>query len=285
MSKVWLITGVSRGLGFALAAAALARGDRVVGTTRDGVAPDGLGIGLTVVPFEATDAAAASQLIERAFAAHGRIDVLVNNAGYGLLGAFEASTDEEVRHLFDVNVFAPVRLIREALPRLRAQESGHIVNIASIAGIAPAPGSALYSATKAALSAMSYSLAAEVAQMGLWVSVVSPGAFRTDFLADRSLRRTASSSAYAPVNDALRTWRANDGRQSGDPAKAAEAILALVDADEPPLDLLLGSDAVHRARARLDRFDDDVRGWESVSFATSHQDQRSQSEDNNVQHA
>ncbi|MET0314518.1 MAG: SDR family NAD(P)-dependent oxidoreductase [Hansschlegelia sp.] len=270
MAKVWLITGVSRGLGHALARAALAAGDRVIGTTRGGGAPAGLSGDLLVLPFEAGDPTAAGRLAADAFSAHGRIDVLVNNAGYGLLGPVEDTSDEAARELFDVNVFAPFRLIRAALPRLRNQESGHIVNVASIAGIAPAPGSALYSASKAALSALSYSLAAEVAPLGLWVTVVSPGAFRTDFLGDRSLRRTAGSDAYAPVNDALRAWSANDGRQTGDPARAAEAILQLVEADEPPLDLLLGQDALDRAERRADRFAADIRDWRGISTDTAH---------------
>lgn len=270
MAKVWLITGISRGLGYAVATAALAAGDHVIGTTRNGDAPEGLSGDLVVLPFEATDPAAADRLIADAFAAYGRIDALVNNAGYGLLGPVEATDDQAVRDLFEVNVFAPFRLIRAALPRFRTQEYGHIVNIASIAAVAPSAGSALYSATKAALSAMSYSLAAEVAPMGLRVTVVSPGAFRTDFLSDRSLRHAGSSDDYAVVNDAVRAWSANDGRQAGDPALAAAAILLLVDADEPPLDLLLGQDALDRAEHRADRLASDMRAWRSVSVDTAH---------------
>jgi NAD(P)-dependent dehydrogenase (short-subunit alcohol dehydrogenase family) len=270
VAKIWLITGISRGLGHAIARAALDAGDTVVGTTRSGDTPDGLSGDLRVLPFEAADPAAADRLVADAFAVHGRIDFLVNNAGYGLLGPVEETDDQAVHDLFEVNVFAPFRVIRAALPRFRAQESGHIVNIASIAGVAPAPGSALYGATKAALSAMSYGLAAEVAAIGVWVTVVSPGAFRTDFLADRSLKRTGSSDAYAPVNDAMKAWRANDGRQDGDPALAAAAILQLVDADEPPLDLLLGQDALDRAGHRADRMAADVRDWRSISAGTGH---------------
>jgi NAD(P)-dependent dehydrogenase (short-subunit alcohol dehydrogenase family) len=271
MARVWLITGISRGLGHALAAAVLASGDRVIGTTRSGDGPEGLSGDLVVLPFEASDPAAAEHLAADAFAIHGHVDVLVNNAGYGLLGAIEETDVPAVRDLFEVNVFAPFRLIRAALPRLRAQQGGHIVNLASIAGVAPTLGAGIYGATKAALAAMSYSLAAEVAPFGLWVSVVSPGAFRTEFLGKDSIRRAEGRGIYREVDDAVARWASNDGRQLGDPALAAAAILQLVEADEPPLDLLLGQDALDRAERWADRMAADIRDWRSVSAGTSHQ--------------
>lgn len=270
MAKVWLITGISRGLGRALATAALSAGDGVIGTTRSGDSPEGLSGDLRVLPFEAGDPAAADPLVADAFAVHGRIDVLVNNAGYGLLGPVEETDDQAVRGLFEVNVFAPFRLIRAALPRFRAQGNGHIVNVASIAGMAPSLGAGVYGATKAALAAMSYSLAAEVAPLGLWVSVVSPGAFRTEFLGKDSIRRTAGQGAYREVDDALAHWFENDGAQLGDPVLAAAAIRQLADADEPPLDLLLGQDALDRAERRADRLAADIRDWRPVSGNTAH---------------
>ena len=270
MARVWLITGISRGLGHALAEAALAAGDRVIGTTRSGDTPKGLSGDLRVLPFEATDPGAADRLAADAFAMHGRIDVLVNNAGYGLLGSIEDTEDQAAREIFEVNVFAPLRLIRATLPHFRAQASGHIVNLASVAGVAPSVGAGVYGATKAALSAMSYSLAAEVAPFGVWVSVVSPGAFRTEFLGKDSIRLTTGRGAYREVDDALARWAANDGAQLGDPALAAAAIMQLVDADEPPLDLLLGQDALDRAERRADRMAADIRNWRSVSANTAH---------------
>ena len=147
-----------------------------------------------------------------AFAVHGRIDVLVNNAGYSLLGPIEETEDRAVHDLFEVNVFAPLRLIRSALLRFRDQASGNIINLASIASVAPSLGAGAYGATKAALSAMSYSLTAEVDPWGLWVSVVSPGAFRTEFLGKDSIRRTGGRRAYREVDDALARWAANDGK-------------------------------------------------------------------------
>jgi NAD(P)-dependent dehydrogenase (short-subunit alcohol dehydrogenase family) len=270
MDKVWLITGISRGLGHALAKAALDGGDRVIGTTRSGDIPKDLSGDLVVTPFEADDPAGADRLIADAFDTHGRIDVLVNNAGYGLLGPIEESDDQAVRDLFEINVFAPFRLIRAALPRLRVQERGHIINVASIAGVAPSMGAGIYGATKAALAAMSYSLASEVAPFGLWVTVVSPGAFRTGFLGKDSIQRTCARGAYPQIDEALARWAANDGVQLGDPALAAAAILRLTDAGEPPLDLLLGQDALDRAESRAQRMTADIHDWRSISATTSH---------------
>ena len=268
--KIWFITGISRGLGHALTGAALARGDAVIGTTRDGSRPSALVGDLTVLPLEMSATEEIARIVHQAHAVHGRLDVVVNNAGYGLLGSIEAARDDEVARQFSVNVFGPLALIRAVLPLLRAQSAGHIVNISSVAGIAPAAGSGLYSATKAALTALSYSLAQEVAPFGIWVTNVAPGSFRTDFLSPRSAHRTASDiDDYAASSGrAVEGLLTKDGRQIGNPEAAALAILQAVDADEPPLDLLLGSDALQRAHLRRDRFDEEVSRWGDVSRST-----------------
>lgn len=269
--KTWLITGISRGLGFALATAALDRGDVVVGTTRDGRSPPMLSSDrLHAFPLVMGDLTRVEQAFSEATALAGPIDVLVNNAGFGLLGSIETAAQDEIDQIFNVNVYAPLALIRGALPLMRARARGHIVNISSVAAIAPAPGSGIYSATKAALSAVSVSLAQEVAPMGIWVTNVSPGSFRTEFLSEQSVRRTERNvDDYAATSGRAVTGLLNkDGKQIGDPQKAAQAILAAVDADEPPLDLILGSDAIARTRARLDRFEDDLRQWDDVSTST-----------------
>jgi NAD(P)-dependent dehydrogenase (short-subunit alcohol dehydrogenase family) len=269
--KIWLITGISRGLGHALAQAALARGDLVIGTTRNGEPPAGMGCeSLTVLPLEMADEGQITRQVEVAFGRHGRLDVIVNNAGYGLLGSVESASEDEVKQVFAVNFFGPLALIKAALPFLRAQNSGHIVNISSVQAIASTPGAGLYAATKAALDAMSHSLAQELAPFGIWVSLVQPGAFRTAFLSDHSARRTARNiDDYAATSgravDGLLT---RSGRQLGDPRRGATAIIEAVDADEPPLNLLLGSDALTRTKARLDRFDEDIRRWESLTLST-----------------
>ncbi|MGN8001090.1 oxidoreductase [Sphingomonas sp. 22176] len=270
--KTWFITGISRGLGKALAEAALARGDTVVGTVRE-AAPDlATGSGtLHVIPVDLTDATAIAPAVQAAFDKAGRIDVLVNNAGYGLLGALEEATDAEFERLFAVNVFAPFAIIRAALPALRRQGSGHILNITSIAGRAPAGSSGLYAATKAALEGLTQSLAQEIAPLGLNATAIAPGAFRTDFLSDHSIRRSQGGAPYAEsVGTGIARLDAMAGRQIGDPGKAAAAILALVDAPNPPLHLLLGSDALRRAREKLDAVIDEIDRWETVTRSTDY---------------
>ena len=268
----WFITGISRGLGLALADAALARGDTVIGTTRDGTAALAAGAGtLHVLPLEITAAASVQAAAARAVTLAGRIDVVVNNAGYGLLGAVEEATDAEVARLFEVNVFGPFRLIRAVLPQLRAQGSGHIVNVTSIAGRAPGAASGLYAAAKSAMEGLSQSLAQEVGPLGIRVTAVAPGAFRTDFLSAHSIRRTDGSVADAYRGTVGRMLALMDdmaGRQIGDPARAAAAILALVDAPAPPLHLLLGSDALRRARARIAAVTAEIDAWESTTAST-----------------
>jgi NAD(P)-dependent dehydrogenase (short-subunit alcohol dehydrogenase family) len=268
--KTWFITGISRGLGKALAEAALARGDTVVGTMREG-APDiapGRGT-LHVLTLDVADADAIAPAVAAAFAKTARIDVLVNNAGYGLLGAIEEASDAEVARLFDVNVFGPFRLIRAALPHLRQQGSGHIVNITSIAGRAPMASSGMYAAAKSAVEGLSQSLGQEVAPFGLKVTAIAPGGFRTDFLTDHSVRRSQIADAYADsVGKSLAYLDAMAGRQIGDPARAAAAILTLVDAPEPPLHLLLGSDALRRGREKLDAVIEEIDRWEDLTCST-----------------
>lgn len=268
--KTWLITGISRGLGKALAEAALARGDTVIGTVRHGTPDIAPAAGtLHVLALDIADAAAIAPAIDAAFAQTGRIDVLVNNAGYGLLGAIEEATDAEVERLFRTNVLGPFALIRAALPGLRAQGSGHIVNITSIAGRAPMASSGMYAAAKAAMEGLSQSLSQEVAPLGLKVTAVAPGGFRTDFLTDHSIRRSTVAAAYADsVGRSLAYLDASAGRQPGDPVRAAQAILDLVDSPEPPLHLLLGSDALRRAREKLDAVIDEIDRWEGVTLST-----------------
>jgi NAD(P)-dependent dehydrogenase (short-subunit alcohol dehydrogenase family) len=268
--KTWLITGISRGLGLALAKAALADGDNVIGTVRSGTPNLKAAPGkLQVVTVDVADGAAAETAIKQAFAAAGTIDVIVNNAGYGLLGATEKATDAELTHIFAVDVFAPFRIIRTALPYLRAQGSGHIVNITSVAGRAPAAGYSLYASVKYALEGMSVSLAQELAPFGIKVTAVAPGAFRTDFLSAHSIRKSDADNAYAGnIGRITAAFDANDGKQIGDPERGAQAIIAAVKADNPPLHLLLGSDALRRAREKLDAVIEEIDRWEDLTRST-----------------
>lgn len=271
--KVWLITGASRGLGRSIAEKALGAGHLVIGTSRSGRADWGEGRAeLQFLPLDLTKATEVEAFVGRAFEIHGRIDVLVNNAGGGLLGALEESTDEEVQPVFELNFFGPLRLIRAALPRLREQGSGHVVNISSIAGLAPGPGSSIYAAAKFALEGMSESMDQEVRPLGINVTIVEPGAFRTDFLSSKSIAHSSKKiEAYASTSGAMvGKLEAMDGNQIGDPDKGAEAILRLVDSDNPPLRLLLGSDAFNRAGTKLRKLDAEIKEWESVTVGTDY---------------
>jgi NAD(P)-dependent dehydrogenase (short-subunit alcohol dehydrogenase family) len=252
-----------------LAQAALARGDKVIGTTRDGRSDIA---GAIVLPLEMTDAAGIDRTVESAFDQAGTIDVIVNNAGYGLVGAVEDAKAEEVERLFAVDLFGPFRLIRAALPYLRRQKSGHIVNITSIAGRAPGAASAYYAAAKFGLEGFSQSLAQEVAPLGIKVTSVAPGAFRTDFLSSHSIRKSApATEGYGETaGKMLDAFERMDGRQLGDPARAAEALLKLTDAKKPPVQLLLGSDAWRRVQARQEAAVAEMSEWQAVTLGTDH---------------
>lgn len=267
----WFITGISRGLGKALAAAALAEGDTVIGTVRTGSFELEHDRGrLHVLNADLVDGQAAAASVAKAFEIAGEIDVIVNNAGYGLLGALEKASDADVERLFAVDVFAPFRIIRTALPYLRAQRRGHIINITSIAGRAPTTGSAVYAAAKYALEGLSSALALEIAPLGIKITAVAPGAFRTDFLSSHSIRKSdAEDAAYAAtIGQSSAAFDSAAGRQLGNPALAAQVIISLVRADNPPLHLLLGSDALRRARSKLDQIVDEIDAWETITRST-----------------
>jgi NAD(P)-dependent dehydrogenase (short-subunit alcohol dehydrogenase family) len=271
--KVWFITGVSRGFGKVLTEHALANNDLVIGTTRDGKASfDGDTRNVQVLPLEITDPPAIRLTIAKAHALHGSLDVVVNNAGYGLLGSVEEATEEEIDHLFEVNFHGTRRVVQAVLPFLRGQRRGHIFNITSIGGLAPGIGSGFYSASKFAVEGFSQSLAREVAPLGIKVTLVEPGVFRTDFLSDRSIRTTALEIAdYEPTVGVARAKFAKiAGHQIGDPLKAAAAIFRMSREPQPPLHLVLGSDAVQRVREKQAQLAADLQRWEAVSLGTDY---------------
>jgi NAD(P)-dependent dehydrogenase (short-subunit alcohol dehydrogenase family) len=268
-NRVWLITGASSGFGRALALAAAAAGDTVVATGRNAaaleeltaLAPDRIGARVS----DASDVSAAGPLVADVLAEHGRIDVLVNNAGRGQVGAMEDTTDEELRSLFDLHVLGPAALTRAVLPRMRAQGSGAVVQMSSFGGQVAYPGFGAYCATKFALEGMSEALAAEVAPHGIRVLVVEPGAFRTSF-SGSGLQESAVSPAYADTAGATREMiKSIDGTQPGDPAKAATAILTALAAPNAPLRLPLGDDAVDGIRQHAEAVLSDLQTWEGLS--------------------
>ena len=255
-SPVWFITGCSSGLGRALARQLLDRGHRLVATARR---PETLADLVAIHPDRcralALDVAVAAQIppiVAQAAAAFGRLDVVVNNAGYGLVGAVEEVSDEQIARSFETNFFGALRVMRAALPFLRAQRRGHFVNISAAAAIANYAGFSIYGATKCALEGVSESLAAEVRPLGLKVTIVQPGPFRTDFIS-RSLERASGHVAdyEASSGKFLRFLETMSGRQPGDPGKAADAIIAAVASEHPPLRLVLGKYANEKARRKL----------------------------------
>jgi NAD(P)-dependent dehydrogenase (short-subunit alcohol dehydrogenase family) len=270
--KSWLITGISRGLGLALAEAALARGDTVVGTVRGSVPSIAEGNGtLHVLKLDVTERVEIVATVDEAFVlADGKIDIVVNNAGFGLLGAIEEATADEVAKVFAANFLGTLNVIQAALPHLRVQKCGHIINITSIAGHAPGTGAGIYAAAKHAVEGLSKCLSQEVAPFGIKVTAVAPGAFRTDFASDHSLLRSkAAVGIWVETVDSTRSaFDKMHGNQLGDPKLAAQAMLKLADADNPPLHLFLGSDALNRARAKFDAFVTEVDSWHDVTLST-----------------
>ena len=270
--RIWLITGTSSGFGRVIAEAALQAGDTVVATARHPEVLDHLAAAhpgrVSTVALDVTDTARIPDVVAEVVDRHGRIDVLVNNAGRALIGAVEETTDQELRDLMDVHFFGPAALTRAVLPHMRAQKAGAIVQITSMGGRMSFPGVSAYSATKFALEGLSESLAAEVAPFGITVLIVEPGAFRTG-LQGGAMQMSAELPEYADVVGPVRAnMRAVDGNQPGDPAKAAAAIIAALAAEHPPLRLPLGADAADAITARATADRADFAAWEPVIRGT-----------------
>ena len=270
--RVWLITGCSAGFGRELAAAALAAGDRVMATARrprllaDLVEAGGDRV--RAAALDVTDEAQVSDVVARTVAEFGRVDVVVNNAGHGSVGAVEELELADLRALMDVMFFGAVAVTKAVLPHLRAQGSGTIVQMSSMGGQVTMPGFGGYCAAKFALEGLSEALAAEVRPLGIRVLMVEPGAFRTQFGGHR-MHRSRVIDAYAGTTGPTRAAvDAMDGNQPGDPRKAAQAILQVVDHPEPPLRLALGNDAVDQIAAHHDRLRAELTRWEKLSRAT-----------------
>jgi NAD(P)-dependent dehydrogenase (short-subunit alcohol dehydrogenase family) len=272
MSKVWLITGSSRGLGRALAEVVLGAGHRLVATARNPAQLADLveryGDQVRAVPLDVTDERAAAQAIEATVAAFGRLDVLVNNAGYGDVGSIEDTSLADFRAQIETNLFGVINVTKAALPLLREQRAGHILQLSSIGGRLGPPGRAPYAAAKWGVEGFSEVLAKEVAPLGIKVTILEPGAFRTDFAGASTTLRPTRPEYESTVGKLAQYQRDHDGKQAGDPAKAAAVILHLVSLEDPPLRLLLGSDAAHAAeQADLARMEAD-RKWRGLSEST-----------------
>ena len=269
--KVWLITGTSSGFGRALALAVLERGEKVFATARNTASIADLAERwpqtAQIAELDLTLPEQVQRVVEECVRSFGRIDVLVNNAGYGLLGSLEESSDDQIRRNFEVNFFGVANLIRCALPHFRAQSGGHVLNFSAAAAISNYPGFSVYGAAKCALEGMSESLAAEGRAFGLKVTIIQPGPFRTDFVA-RSLETNPGSIGEYEVSVGKfgKIISGMDGKQPGDPARAAQVILKAVDSDCPPLRLVLGRYAIAKTRRALAQREAELKVWEELGL-------------------
>lgn len=271
--KVFLITGVNSGFGRAFAEAALDAGHTVIGTVRNEAAKAEFeslnparahAVLLDVTDFDRIDA-----VVQSVAARVGPIDVLVNNAGYGHEGTVEESPLDELVRQFNVNVFGAVAMIKAVLPSMRVRRTGHIFNITSMAGLVALPGIPYYTGSKFALEGMTETLAQEVRSFGIKVTAIAPGSFRTDWAGRSMVRSERTIADYDAVFEPIRrARRAKDGKQIGDPAKAAQVLLDLVDADNPPVHLVLGKDALRLFRSKLSALGSELDAWEPVSYST-----------------
>ncbi|RBY88762.1 SDR family oxidoreductase [Blastococcus sp. TF02A-26] len=270
MSKTWFITGASRGFGREWATAALERGDSVAATARDTATLDDLvqRFGDAVLPLQldVTDREAGTAAVRRAHDTFGRLDVVVNNAGYGLFGMVEEVSEAEVRAQFDANVFGALWITQAALPLMRAQGSGHVLQVSSIGGIVALPNLGVYNASKWALEAFSQSLATEVAQFGIKVTIIEPAGYSTDW-SGSSAQHAEPNPAYDEFRGKVMAGRAKAAQSAGDPAATAAAVLQLVDADEPPLRVFFGKAPLAMATKEYERRLATWREWEQLSIA------------------
>jgi NAD(P)-dependent dehydrogenase (short-subunit alcohol dehydrogenase family) len=272
--RVWFITGASSGLGRQLAEAVLDRGERVAVTARD---PGSLRDlerqhqgRVVAARLDVRDAEQARKAVGAATDEFGRVDVAVNNAGFGLFGPLEEIPDEDLRREFDTNVFGAVNVLRAVLPVMRAQRSGHIVQISSLEGVAPAlAGESAYSGTKFAVEGIHEALAKEVDHLGIGVTIVEPGPIRTDFANGAVVAEPRDADYAESVGKALEWFADIAGNQPNDPARVADAIISAIDSDEPPLRLALGEEAIEAIREKLDGQLADLDAWEKVGTSTA----------------
>ncbi|MDX3237848.1 oxidoreductase [Streptomyces sp. ME03-5709C] len=273
MHRTFFVTAVGSGLGRAFAQEALAAGHRVVGTVRkpeqtaefEALAPGRA----TARLLDVTDDDAVVAVVDEVERTIGPIEVLISNAGYGLEGTVEESTMADLRRQFDVNVFGSVAVIKAVLPHMRRRRGGHIFSVSSMAGLTALPGVAFYGAGKSAMEAIAASLAQEVAGFGIHVTSLALGSFRTDWAGRSMIRAPRTIADYDALFDPIRAARlARSGRQSGDPARAARAVLRVLEADEPPVHLVLGTDALRLVEQGQRRLAGDLAAWADVTVST-----------------
>jgi NADP-dependent 3-hydroxy acid dehydrogenase YdfG len=268
--RVWFITGASTGFGRLLAEEVLKAGGKVVATARklDNVADLESKYPQTAkaLALDVIDAGQVDSAVTQAFAQFGQVDVLVNNAGYGVAGAIEEVSEAEFMPMFETNVFGLLRVTRAFLPYLRKQRSGHILNLSSIGGVVANPGIGFYNSTKFAVEGLSEALAGELAPLGIRVTIIEPGPFRTDFLGRSGVVAKTRIADYDSTAGNMRKYFAeNDGKQKGDPLRAVHAMMQIVESPEPPSRLLLGASALQRLRGKLSNWEKEIAAWEQVT--------------------
>ena len=275
-SKVWFVTGASQGLGLTLVKKLLEKGYRVVATSRNAQAlKNAIGVidaeRFLPLSVDLNSLDCIEESIQQTLTAFGRIDVVVNNAGYGMAGTVEEIIEQDIRNIFDVNVMATIDVVKSVLPVMRKQRSGYIINIGSVAGFAGVPGWSVYSATKAAIAAFSEVLALDIKEFGIKVTVVEPSGFRTGFLTKNSLAYTESNiDGYLAVKETQKRYLAGDGKQPGDPEKASAIFIELAESEQPPLHLYLGEDAYNRASRKLTAMTTELEEWKSTTISADY---------------
>ncbi len=270
-SKVWYVTGASQGLGLTLVKKLLDRGYRVAATSRDArTLSQAVGLidrdRFLPLAVDLSNQDCIDESIQQTIVAFGRIDVVVNNAGYGMTGTVEEITGQDIRNIFNVNVLATIDVVKSVLPLMRSQRSGYIINIGSVAGFVGAPGWSVYSATKAAVAAFSEVIALDVKEFGIKVTVVEPSGFRTGFLTKNSLALTETRiEGYEAVKNTKDRYLSADGQQPGDPDRAVEIFIELAESPKPPMHLFLGNDAYNRASEKLADMAAELERWKSTT--------------------
>ena len=275
-SKVWYVTGASQGLGLILVKNLLENGYKVAATSRDAHALS-QAVGLIdterflPLAVDLNNPDCIDNSLQQTLATFGRIDVVVNNAGYGMAGTVEDLTEQAIQNIFNVNVMATIQVVKSVLPILRSQRSGYIINIGSVAGFVGAPGWSVYSATKAAVAAFSEVVALDVKEFGIKVTVAEPSGFRTGFLTKNSLEVTATQiDGYEAVKKTQERYLSMNGQQAGDPERAAEIFMELAEHADPPIHLFLGKDAYNRASEKLAFMSEELEHWKSTTIGADY---------------
>jgi len=270
-SKVWYVTGASQGLGLVLVKKLLENGYKVAATSRDAhTLSQAVGLidkdRFLPLAVDLNNMDCIDESIQQTLAAFGRIDVVVNNAGYGMAGTIEDIAEQDIRNILNVNLLATINVVKRVLPVMRSQRSGYIINIGSVAGFVGAPGWSVYSATKAAVAAISEVIALDVKEFGIKVTVAEPSGFRTSFLTKNSLALIPTKiEGYEAVKNTQDRYLSSDGKQPGDPDRAAEILMELAENPEPPMHLFLGNDAYNRASKKLTDMSEELEQWRSTT--------------------